>query len=203
MRICRSLFGILVLLVFVGAAATPVEAQDLDFVVSPHWAVGYVVNAPTQLVGFSGTTFGPHLADWGVYVDAKFTLDSPEGNSNFNSSLTPEEVEELWGDTNFDTEGIWTTVNVALVRVLSEALALYVGAGYSHEDAYILYYDETGERGELGWYWVKDDSASGDRVNLMGGAWMRLVPRVIVQFGGETAPAGFTVGAAIVLPFGR
>ncbi|UCC84105.1 MAG: hypothetical protein JSW46_04015 [Gemmatimonadota bacterium] len=203
MRIFRSLFGMFVLLLFGGTAATPVEAQDLDFEIVPHWAVGYVVNAPTQLVGFGGVTFGPHLAGWGVYVDAKFTLDSPKGESNFDPSLTPEEVENLWGDLVFEERSIWTTVNIALVRVVSDGVALYAGGGYSHEDAYIRYFDETGERGEFGWYWVKDDNASGDRVNLMVGAWLRLLPRMMVQFGGETNPPGATVGLTIVLPFGR
>ncbi|UCC84142.1 MAG: hypothetical protein JSW46_04205 [Gemmatimonadota bacterium] len=202
MSIYRSLSGLFALAVFIVAAATPVKGQDLDFKMFPHWALGYVVNAPTQLVGFSGLTFGPHLADWGGYVDVKLTLDSPEGESSFIPSLTPDEAR-AFGDIRQKDKSIWTTVNVAAVRVVSAGIAVYAGAGYSHEDTYVRYYDDSWERGEFGWYWLKDDAASGDRINLMGGVWIRPMPSVIVQFGGESAPAGVTVGAAFVLPFGR
>ncbi len=132
----------------------------------------------------------------------KFTLNSPEGESSFNPSLTPDEAR-AFGDIRQKDKSIWTTVNVAAVRVVSGGIAVYAGAGYSREHAYVRYFDDTRERGEFGWYWVKDDEASGDRINLVGGVWLRAMPYIILQFGAESAPVGVTVGAAFVLPFGR
>jgi hypothetical protein len=132
-RICPSLCGALVPLLCVASAATRAEA------------------------------FGPHLRDWGVYVDAKFTFGSPEGESNFDPSLTPEDAEGF-GDIVADEKSVWTTVTVAVMRVVSGEATLYAGAGYSREDAYVQYFDESRERGEFGFYWVKDDKESGDRI---------------------------------------
>ncbi|NIO30297.1 MAG: hypothetical protein GTN75_00700 [Gemmatimonadetes bacterium] len=202
MRIYPSLCGVLVSLLCVVSAVTRAQAQDVNFELAPHWAVGYVVAAPVQFVGFSGLTFGPQMRDWGVYVDAKFTFGSPEGESNFDPSLTPEDAEGF-GDIVADDKSVWTTVSVAVMRVVSAEAALYAGAGYAHEDAYVQYFDELRERGELGFYWVKDEKESGDRINLMVGAFVRATPRVLLQFGGQTAPVGAMVGVAIVLPFGR
>jgi hypothetical protein len=201
-RICPSLCGALVPLLCVASAATRAEAQEVDFESDPYWAIGYVVAAPVQFVGFSGLTFGPHLRDWGVYVDAKFTFGSPEGESNFDPSLTPEDAEGF-GDIVADEKSVWTTVTVAVMRVVSGEATLYAGAGYSREDAYVQYFDESRERGEFGFYWVKDDKESGDRINLMAGAFVRATSQVLFQFGGQTAPVGALVGVAIVLPFGR
>ncbi|HEX7049183.1 MAG TPA: hypothetical protein VF188_03140 [Longimicrobiales bacterium] len=179
------------------------NAPGGDFQTSAYWAVGYAVNAPTQLMGFSTVIFSPGLAHWGVYADYKRTLDSPEDGDEYDGSVTPSQAINDFNDRRTDDESVWTTVNVGIVRVLTGDLAVYAGAGYAREEAYEQYFDDQRDRGVFGYYWVKDDAGSGNRLNLLAGAWLRATPGVLFQFGAETAPRGFTVGAALVLPFLR
>ena len=54
--------------------------------------------------------------------------------------------------------------------------------------------------GRLGFYWVEDEKESGTRANLMGGVFFQLGESFAVQMGGETRPAGFTMGLTYLLP---
>ncbi|MBI4519191.1 MAG: hypothetical protein HY701_00015 [Gemmatimonadetes bacterium] len=183
------------------AAATALHAQELGgFQSRPHWTVGYVANAPDQMLGFSLSTFGPHLRNWGFYIDAKFSLDSPAGREEFEQSLTPDQADAL-GDLFLEEQRAWQTFNLAVVRAVTPIFALYAGAGYGHSTRYWRYFDSSGERGLFGHYWTRKGSGQGLRA--LGGAWFRGGRFVLFQFGGETAPPGFTVGAALALPLGR
>lgn len=180
------------------------EGED-HFGNAPHWLVGYTINAPTQLVGIGTAYFSPGLGGWGVYADAKLTLESPTNESSFDPSLTSAEAEERFDDDLFDERDIWTTVNVAAVRTLLESLAVYAGAGFSDKKAYHEYFDNANvnPRGELGYYWVEDVAASGTFVNLLAGGFFRASESVVFQFGVESQPRGFTVGGSIAVPFIR
>lgn len=202
----RDWRGALFLSALAVAESAPAAAQvplDSDFTTTPHWVIGYAANIPDQLLGFSGLVLGPQLGGWGIYVDVKRTTDSPADRSDFEPSLTAEEVDNQFGDFRFSDQSAWTTVNVAAVRVLKETFAVYAGAGYSKETAYARYQDPTFTRGVAGFYWVEDDRESGNRINFIGGAWFRATSLLMLQLGGETAPAGFTMGAGLVLPIGR
>src|SRR5690606_14195508 len=115
--------------------------------------------------------------------------------------ITVEEAE-AFDDFLMEQESEWKTLNAGVVRVMTPALALYVGGGVSKEDAMRRYFDSNNVRGVSGTYWIDDPGGSGTRVNVMGGAWFRILPSFLVQFGAEAAPRGATVGVSYVLPIG-
>src|SRR5262245_24360006 len=164
--------------------------------------LGFTANAPTQLLGFSGMTFGPALRGWGAYIDAKFTLESPRDKDGFVTDITVAQAEAT-DDVHMNSKSEWTSVNAAMVRVVSDALALYAGAGYSKEQSFRRYYAATETRGFFGNYWIEDPDASGNRINVLAGAIFRTTRSFLIQFGFEAQPSGFTVGATYVLPFAR
>lgn len=178
----------------------PAEVQS--FGTGTYWAVGYATNAPHQFLGFSTLLFGAGLRQWGLYIDTKSSLDTPKSERGYSLELTPADAEAL-GDYRANERSAWRSVNLALVRVVGPALALYLGGGYSNEEAYARYLDFEGERGYLGHYWVRDAGLSGRRLNLLGGAWLRITPHILFQFGGEVAPGGFTAGVSYAFPLRR
>lgn len=200
-RILIACFG----LGFAAAAAPPVGAQlrpaDPGLRGRTHIGFGYVVNLPMQMFGLDGLLISPALRNWGVYADYKRYRDSPRDGPLYRPDRTVEDAESL-GDFPLDSESDWRTVNVAVVRVVSPALALYLGAGMSKERAYRRYVDDN-DPAERDPYWVDLPADSGDRVNVLGGAWFRALPSVLFQFGVEAAPTGATVGASYILPLGR
>lgn len=168
----------------------------------PQWSVGYVVNAPDQMLGFSTMFLGPPIGSWGLYVDAKFSLEDPTRRLGYDPTTSVDQAEEM-GDAYFSNESDWTSVNVGAVRAVTGSLAVYAGVGYSREKAYREYFDSARGRGEFGFYWIDDDGGSGSRINVFGGAWLRAMGNLMFQFGGELAPRGFTVGAAYAVPIRR
>lgn len=180
-------------------AGTP-EPAGLGAV--PQWSIGYVVNAPDQMLGVGTMFLGPPLGSWGLYVDAKFSTNDATERLGYDPAMGVDEAEQF-GDAYFSDESNWTSVNVGAVRAVTGSFALYAGVGYSREKAYREYFDLARERGESGFYWVDDDGQSGSRVNVFGGALMRVMGNLMFQLGGELAPRGFTVGAAYAFPFRR
>ncbi len=186
--------GLTALTVLLLLAPGQIEAQ------SGMLGFGYAANAPQALVG--GTVWGlvPGLKGWGLYVDAKFDPGDPSADEYFYADLSPDQVDERYPeDRELSTEERWFSANVAVTRRMTPELVLYLGGGYAHRDAYRRYLDPAQQRGNFGHYWVKDDEDSVGTVNVMGGALMRISKYLRLQFGGETAPMGFTVGASIVL----
>jgi hypothetical protein len=173
-------------------------AQSVDS--GPLFGVGYVANAPQMLAG--GAVWGviPGLRGFGLYLDFKTSLGSASNNANFEEGLTAAEAQEAYGDEFFDQEDDWRAVNVALVRPLTPELIVYVGGGVSWNTHYQEFWDPTFERGDIGWYWVEDPAESGSYANIMAGGFLRIAPRIRIQFGGETKPAGFTVGVSLNQP---
>jgi hypothetical protein len=163
--------------------------------------IGYVANIPNQLVGVTGHFVSPSLlGGLGLYVDAKLDNSSPEDEEGFLPDLTAEEVEDTRNDGVFQNEGSWQTVNVALMKPVTSQLVAYAGAGVSKVTEYNQYFDEQREMGRLGFYWVEDEEKSGTRANFMGGVFFQLGESFAVQMGGETSPAGFTMGLTYLLP---
>lgn len=178
------------------------HAQVLEgFTLFTHAGVGYVVDAPSQLNGIGGFVFGPRLRNWGVYVDAKRTHESRRDEAGFVDDITAEQAEGEHGDRFMGGDNHWTSINAAIVRVMSGSLAVYGGAGYGKKTAFRRYYDETQTRGAFGTYWLEDPVDSGTRVNILGGAFFRASRRLVFQFGFEAAPVGASVGAYLAQPF--
>lgn len=194
----------LLILFLAGAQTTAAQLVETPpgFGEVSYWTGGYVVNAPTQLMGF-GTAFIPvRFGGWGIYADAKFTLESPADDRSFDPSLTPQEATSVLGDEHRAEDSEWTTVNLALVRSITSDFALYAGGGYSNDTRFQEYFDSDRERGRGGYYWVEDDRLSGARLNVLGGAFLRFGRRLVFQLGAESSPPGFTTGVAVALPFG-
>jgi len=195
---------LLVAAVAVLPPARPVRAQTTvleGFSLYTHAGVGFVVDAPDQLTGAGAFLFGPRLHGWGIYVDAKRSHETPRDEAGFVTDITVDDAEGVYFDRFITTKSYWTGVNGAVVRVISSALAVYGGAGYAKQTAYRRYYDESGERGELGTYWIEDPAESGTRVNALGGAFFRASRRLVFQLGLESAPRGASVGVYLAQPF--
>lgn len=166
----------------------------------PRMGVGYVANIPNQFVGASGHFVSNFWGGMGLYVDAKFDLDSPEDEEGFVDSLTAADVEDRLGDPLLQREGVWTSVNVAVTRAVTPQLVAYAGVGYSDAQEYREYLDDTREMGQFGFYKVRDEEASGAKVNILGGLMFQISRTIALQLGGETAPGGFTIGVSYLVP---
>lgn len=187
----------LVIGALLSAVATPAAGQaTVDFRNDSNLLVGYVVNAPSQLLGLGVGAMIPVFGGLGLYADAKLTLDSPARDALL--SLTPREAEDL-GDVFFARESAWTTLNLAVLKGISPELAVYVGGGPSWQTMYAQYVDDTGERGDRGRYWVEEEGQPVLHANVLGGALFRLGRRISFQFGAERAPGGFTAGVHVLL----
>lgn len=197
-----ALFLIIVFICFVRPAAS----QDLDgaggFLTTPYIGIGYVTNAPEEMAGGGLLVLHPALKGWGLYLDVKGTLGSPTGKPGYDPTLTSDMVEENYLYDELMTFNVtWRSANAALVRAISADLALYLGAGVSRSSGYREYFDSQHDRGVSGYYWARHLPDDRDKMNLLIGTFSRLHRILLVQFGIETAPRGFTVGATLALPF--
>ncbi|MFO7893402.1 MAG: hypothetical protein R6U63_06710 [Longimicrobiales bacterium] len=191
----RLLVAGLMAIVVSFAVATSARAQSST---DPMIGVGYVAQGPHMFLG--GTVWGliPGLGGWGLYVDAKLGLDDRGEETGFEPGIEVSETDPTHLPLTTDT--YWQSANVAVVRVLTDELTVYVGGGWSDKKAYKEFLDPSETLGQLGHYWVVDEGKSGADMNFMAGAFLRITPSVRAQFGGETRPTGFTVGVSIVFP---
>ena len=177
----------------------PVGGQELDQV---RFGIGYVANAPNQMLGFGGYVLLPVRGGLGLYVDVKADIDSPEKDRAFDSSMTAAEVEQdprHAGSHFLRFETSWRrSYNVALVRPLNPFLMVYGGAGFSQGERYNLYDVPQGDVGRA--LWVRDPRGDEDGVNMMVGMILRVLPGISSQLGIETRPRGFTAGLSLRLP---
>lgn len=162
--------------------------------------VGYVVNAPHMFAGVSGHILTSLLGGVGLYADVKFDVESLRDEPGFVEGLTSSEVEGQIGDELFREDDDWRSFNAALLRPLSPDLAVYAGAGVARREHFREYVDENGERGVLGQYWVEDEEASTNELNILVGAFFRIKSSLHLQFGLENKPRGATVGVTYALP---
>jgi hypothetical protein len=184
-------------------AAAPAEAQmrPADFTTNQHVLVGYVANAPNIFLGGGVMFLNPRFV--GFFADVRTTRDSPGDRTNFVPGLSPWDASLQFGDFQSDTHDEWFAVNAGLTRVMTPELALYAGAGYSNREAFVEFFDDTGTRGEIGYYWVQDDELSTAAVNVLGGMLFRAGSNLVFQLGGEARPLGGTVGVHYALPLRR
>ena len=197
----RKLFPVALAVTVAGVAVsipTPGSSQDAP---ARRFGIGYVANAPDVLGGVSGYVVLPVLGGLGLYIDAKFDVDSPARDDTFISTLTDTEVEEQVAGVEFvDALDSWQSLNVALLRPVTPALMLYAGAGYATRTRYHEYRDPDGELGQLGFFSVEVPGDEWKTVNVLFGGFLRLSRWLDFQFGLETKPRGFTVGASLRLP---
>lgn len=186
----RILRGLVVAVLAICSAGAVQEAAAQSRV-----GVGYVANAPRMFVGGSAHMLTDIFGGMGLYVDAKFDRQTPEGDqAPILGDLTVDEVEDQLGDELILEDEVWQSFNVALIRPVTPELMLYAGGGMAERENYRQYYDGTGSRGLGGYYWVEDPEASGNEVNFMAGGMFRISSVFFVQFGAESAPRGATVG---------
>lgn len=157
------------------------------------YALGYVANAPRLFAGVSAHMLLPG-SRFGLYADAKFDLTSPPVNAFVRDGVTREEVETEGLDQWFRDERVWRSFNVGLVFAAAGDSRFYAGAGYSRYQGYSEFFDSTLQRGDTGAYWVEDQEDRGSTLNVLVGTYFRIADPVLVQFGLETAPRGFTIG---------
>jgi len=195
----RPLWGGLLLASVCLCLARPVGGQELYRM---RFGIGYVANAPSQMVGVGGYVLLPIYGGLGLYVDVKGDIDDPTGDRAFDGSMTAEDVEHdpRYAGTRFlKTETSWRrSYNVALVRPVNPFLMVYGGAGFSQGERYTLYDVPQGDVGRA--LWVRDPRGDQDRVNMMVGLILRMLPGVSSQLGLETQPRGFTAGLSLRLP---
>ncbi len=185
------------------ARAQGLGAYETHFQNSTYFSVGYVANAPRQMIGAGVIFMTPKLLGGGGFsVTFKMSHDDPSREQGFEQGVTREQAEEVFGDFRFRDRNRWIGGTVAFTRPVGEELALYLGAGYSQETQYAQYEDLTRERGLFGLYWIQDGEPR-DRVNLVGGLLMRMGPRIIFVMGVETAPRGVTAGVQLALVTSR
>jgi hypothetical protein len=194
----RSIPATPVITLLAALFATGAEGQQAAL--RSHVGAGFVINGPHQFTGFSAQALTLALGGLGVYVDTKFDRSSPAGDREFDPALTAEQAEDRFGDPLYSEESSWRSFNVAVLRPVLPELILYGGVGASRQKHYRSYYDESFERGLRGFYTVEDPRETGNRVNLLGGAFFRISPTILVQFGVETMPRGITVGGVYTFP---
>lgn len=192
-------------LVFTGALSALMVCGGADAAAQwgPRVGIGYVVNAPNQYVGASAHVLTRALGGLGLYVDGKFTVPSARDKDNFQEEWTAQYVDDNFGDIPFTTDEQHRSFNAALMRPVTPELILYAGAGLTERAAFVEYRDETGERGNLGFYWVEDPDQKATGLNVLGGAFFRIGRNVALQFGAEAEPRGLTIGASYSIPLGR
>lgn len=184
-------------LVLLLGAAAPGRAQSVG---RTRVGVGYVAAAPDLMAGGAAYVLFPVAGGIGVYVDAKLDASNPARKSNFEPGITAQQAESQYGDEyGFSTDS-WRAFDVALIRPVKPALAVYAGAGYAGKKKYSEYYDNSGTRGLVGHYWVKDPTGDRSTVNVMAGLFLRMGRFLNAQMGVESAPGSFTVGLSVLLP---
>ena len=169
---------------------------------TPLFGVGYTANAPRLLAGGSAWAVFPSLRGFGLYVDAKFSTDSPAGTGDeYLAGVTAEQMEADFPAHLFHvSEDAYRSFNAAVAYMVSRELIAYAGGGWVERTHYRQYYDETEEFGRFGFYWVDDPRYDTSGPNLLAGVLFRLGANVRAQFGAETRPFGFTAGLALNFP---
>lgn len=186
--------------------ASPLRGQGglgrvTDLRNSSHLGVGYVASIPEMFLGFTALGLTPGvLGGAGLLADVKFSSSSPSQETYYDPRITVARAENQFGDFLVQEESTWLAVDLALVYAVTPELALYAGAGYSKEQHYREYYDDSLTRGLAGFYWIPDPAASGNRVNALGGALLRAGRHVLFQVGVEARPRGADVGVMLTLP---
>jgi hypothetical protein len=184
-------------LLWTASAPSPLAAQGtVDFGEGYNVLVGYVASPPRQMLGLGVVGVLGDRGGWGLMVDGRLTTDSPSGT--VLSDRTPLQADADGDVFNVD-KNTWNTVNVALVKAVGREFAFYAGGGVSRKTAYLRYFDPSRERGDLGFYWVENETESKTHPNIQAGGLFRVGDRLVVQAGGQSAPMGVTAGVHLRL----
>jgi hypothetical protein len=168
---------------------------------SSYLGIGYVTSVPDIFVGVTALGLTPGLLGGaGLLADVKFTHDSPGRDAYFRDDISVEQAEITFADQLYRERSAWLSVDLAVVYAITGNFAVYAGGGYLKEEHYREYFDDSITRGNEGFYWVLDESASRSRANALGGALFRLMPYIVFQVGLETRP-GAIVGVTFTIPF--
>lgn len=195
----RSLLFTLALLGAAAVGVSPAGAQTYGW---SRYGVGYTGSAPNMLGGVSAYVLFPSMRGFGIYVDTKWDIDSPAKDPYFLTNMTRQQVEDqvtgaLYQQKRESWRGFF---NVAIVKPVTPGLMLYAGGGYSRREWFYSYQDPSEQLGQLGLFWVQAPELTGNDVNVMVGAFLRMGRYIAFQTGFETRPGGFTLGATIKFP---
>jgi hypothetical protein len=168
---------------------------------SAYLGMGYVASVPHAVAGGALLAVTPKLLGGaGLYADVKFSPSSPARAVEYDPTITVAQADVQFADQLYLEQSAWFSVNLAAVYVVTPELAVYAGGGYSREHHYRQYFDATETRGLLGFYWIPDPAASGDRINGVGGILLRAGRHVTFQMGVGARPPGADVGVMLMLP---
>jgi len=196
------LFSIALCLLGAAFTAAPAEAQRaIPPQTRAQFGIGYVANAPDAMAGGAAYVILPGAGGIGLYVDAKFDVNKPTSQRGYDATTTSLQVASMPGSTYRRTEGGWRSFNAAVIRPINPQFWIYAGAGVAQLTRYDLY-DVNAENnvGFGGVAWVENPATSETRANVLGGIMMRLSSHLTAQFGYDTQPKGFTVGATLRFP---
>ena len=206
MHHCTALKGTLVSLALITAlffGSMPLGAQSVENGLDrPHFALGYVANAPHLMGGVSGYVLTDYLWGFGLYMDVKIDLETPAGHAAFESGLTATDVVNGIPGADFVRRELgYQAFNLGVAKALSPELIVYVGGGLVRVEEYHLYEEPSSEDlGLSGVFWVAAPSYDQTRSNFMLGAFLRLSSFLSSQIGFESEPKGFTIGVSLRLP---
>lgn len=175
------------------AGAGSAQAQALV-----QLGAGYVVNGPEQFTGGSVHALWDVAGGIGLYLDAKWGSSTLVDERTFTTDFDFQAARDEFRDDLIIEDFEWTTFNVALMRPITDEVSLYAGAGHSRRRAFGEFFDQAEERGVGGLYWVEDPQRRDARLNVLGGMFFQIAPRISVHLGAESAPAGVTVGGSFL-----
>lgn len=198
---CRILPILLVAALSLGPVASEAAAQNAprNFQFGFSTGVGYSGVVDSALLGVGVIQMlGPDRmgGSWGLFADAKMRTGSLTRDPFFYEDWTPDFVEENFNDRWVKDEDEFVLLNAGLVRALTPELALLAGVGAANRNRIREYFDLSPdrERSDVGSYFVEVPDQSGWEPSAVVGALLRLGPGVVVRFGYESAPGGFSVG---------
>lgn len=202
-RITRTR-ALTVLLGLLAAAPFPTRAQTTTSGMErPHFGIGYAANAPNVMAGGGLYRVTSLWGGLGFYIDAKFDVEDPSGQDEFESGLTAGDVlDQVEGARFVKRESSYKSFNAALMKPVSPYLILYAGGGVVQRTRYHLYQAPDSDLGVAGIFWVRAPLEDDTQGNFMVGAFMRVSSFLSTQVGIETEPKGFTIGVSIRLPRG-
>ncbi len=179
---------ILTVALFLISKVQPTEAQEsMGLMDGPQWLIGYTAKPTQQLLGAGVAAVLSPSGRWGFLADGRISTDRPE--SRFRRS----DVEAGSQPSGSEREA-WANVNAAVLRTITPELGLYFGGGVSWRTAKYRQYEVWEEEFPVDMYWVETGDATQADGNLVAGGLFRMGSRLVLQFGWQTAPSGFTVG---------
>lgn len=183
-----------------GLQAQAARREGPNLRTTSYLGLGYVASVPITPLGFSLLVVSPKVfRGAGVYGDVKLTTSSAGSDPYYLPGVSVADAEITYGDLLYEQRSDWLTIDLAMVYAITGEFAVYAGAGYSREKHFRQYFDDTQSRGDLGFYWISDPAESGTRVNVLGGALVRLRHFLYFQMGVESAPRAVNLGLTVTV----